>query len=160
MNALSTANALAPVLFAQVPGLFTALTLALGAVMGSFLTCAAWRAPRGESLWAPPSHCPHCGATLGVADLVPILSWVAARGRCRHCGTAVSARYPLIELATVALSVGLGALTGANLYYFGGLPVVGLWVFVALVGLEHKRLALKTLAVAVATSALWGWALL
>ncbi len=48
---------------------------------------------------SPPSHCPACGTPLGPVDLVPVLSWVVLRGRCRHCGARISARYPLIELA-------------------------------------------------------------
>jgi leader peptidase (prepilin peptidase)/N-methyltransferase len=70
-----------------------------GACVGSFLNVVLWRLPRGESVVAPPSHCPSCGTDLGPAELVPIASWLALRGHCRHCGTKISARYPLVELA-------------------------------------------------------------
>ncbi len=75
-----------------------------GASVGSFLTLASWRLPRDESLIAPPSRCPGCNHRLGFKDLFPILSWAARRGRCAHCATRVSARYPAIELVT-ALAV-------------------------------------------------------
>ena len=76
--------------------LFFALT---GACFGSLTAAMAWRLPRGITVWGR-SACPHCGRALGVADLIPILSWLALRGRCRHCHTPVSAAYPLVEGAT------------------------------------------------------------
>lgn len=80
------------------------LAAVLGAVMGSFLNCAAWRIAHGENFVRGRSHCPACGHTLGAPDLVPVLSWVFLRGRCRHCGAKISARYPLTELAFALLT--------------------------------------------------------
>ncbi|HEX6833866.1 MAG TPA: A24 family peptidase [Rudaea sp.] len=45
-----------------------------------------------------PSHCPHCKHRLGVLENIPLLSWLALRGRCKHCGAAISIQYPLVEL--------------------------------------------------------------
>lgn len=84
---------------------FIALSLMLGAALGSFLNCAAWRIARGESFVTGRSRCPDCGHTLGARDLVPVLSWLLLRGRCRCCGTRVSARYPLTELLFAALTL-------------------------------------------------------
>ena len=70
-----------------------------GALVGSFLNVVLWRVPRGESVVSPGSHCPSCETFLRPIELVPILSWVALRGRCRTCGASISARYPLVELA-------------------------------------------------------------
>jgi leader peptidase (prepilin peptidase)/N-methyltransferase len=75
----------------------------LGALIGSFVNVVLWRVPRGESIVRPPSHCPSCGHELGPLELVPVVSWVALRGRCRHCGVHISARYPLVELAVALL---------------------------------------------------------
>jgi leader peptidase (prepilin peptidase) / N-methyltransferase len=77
----------------------------VGLVVGSFLNVVLWRVPRGESIVSPPSHCPSCDTPLRPAELVPVLSWVVQRGRCRHCGATISARYPLVELATAAAFV-------------------------------------------------------
>lgn len=74
------------------------LAVVLGAVMGSFLNCAAGRMARGESFLRGHSHCMSCGHELGARDLVPVFSWVCSRGRCRYCGEKVSGRYPLTEL--------------------------------------------------------------
>ena len=82
-----------------------ALAFALGAVFGSFLNCAAWRIAHGESFLRGRSHCTTCGHALGVRDLVPILSWLFQRGRCRYCGAKISVRYPLTELAFAVLTV-------------------------------------------------------
>jgi leader peptidase (prepilin peptidase)/N-methyltransferase len=71
----------------------------LGAALGSFLNVVLWRVPRHESIVQPPSHCPSCGTPLEPRDLVPVLSWLVLRGRCRHCGEPIAARYPLVELA-------------------------------------------------------------
>jgi leader peptidase (prepilin peptidase)/N-methyltransferase len=70
-----------------------------GLVIGSVLNVVLWRVPRGESVVSPPSHCTACDARLGPPDLIPVMSWLVLRGRCRHCGTEISARYPSIELA-------------------------------------------------------------
>ena len=76
-----------------------------GAAMGSFLNCAAYRIAHGESFMTGRSRCPNCGHVLGPPDLVPILSWLFLRGKCRHCGAPVAARYFLTECAFCALSI-------------------------------------------------------
>lgn len=71
----------------------------LGLLIGSFLNVVIWRVPRGESL-LPSSHCPRCGAPIRAWQNVPVLSWLALRGRAACCGARISARYPLVELGT------------------------------------------------------------
>ena len=77
----------------------------LGAVLGSFLNCAAYRIAHGESFLKGRSRCPACGHTLGVLDLVPVFSWLLLRGRCRYCGKKVSVRYLLAELFFALVTV-------------------------------------------------------
>jgi len=62
-----------------------------------------YRLPRGESLFFPASHCPACGHALGAADNIPVIGWLALRGRCRYCGAAIASRYPLVELLCAAV---------------------------------------------------------
>ena len=83
-----------------------------GAAMGSFLNCAAWRIAHGEGFLKGRSHCPGCGRELGPAELVPVLSWLMLRGRCRGCGEKISVRYPLTELF-------FALVTALCLYRFG-----------------------------------------
>lgn len=86
-----------PALLIAIPTLFGGL---FGLVLGSFFNVVIWRLPRGESLVRPRSACPNCGAQIRAVDNVPLLSWLALRGRCRDCREAISPRYPLVELAT------------------------------------------------------------
>lgn len=75
----------------------------LGAVMGSFMNCLAWRLVNAESVLHGRSHCPACEHTLGVLDLVPILSWVLLGGKCRYCKQKIGVRYVLVEIVMAAL---------------------------------------------------------
>jgi leader peptidase (prepilin peptidase)/N-methyltransferase len=70
-----------------------------GLLIGSFLTVVAHRVPRGESIVGPRSRCPSCGKQIAAYDNVPVFSWLFLRGRARCCGTSISPRYPLTELA-------------------------------------------------------------
>lgn len=81
----------------------------LGLVIGSFLNVVVYRLPRGMSVVHPRSRCPACETQLAGIDNVPVLSWVALRGRCRHCTAPVSVRYPVVELVTGLLFAGTAA---------------------------------------------------
>lgn len=72
----------------------------LGLLIGSFLNLCIDRLPKGESILWPRSHCEACGQELGARELVPVLSYLFLRGRCRHCGMAIPARLPLVEGST------------------------------------------------------------
>jgi leader peptidase (prepilin peptidase) / N-methyltransferase len=74
--------------------------------VGSFLNVVVARVPIGRSVVHPPSACMECGQVLAWYDNVPVLSWLALRGRCRTCGTAISWRYPAVELSTALLVAG------------------------------------------------------
>lgn len=74
-----------------------------GLCFGSFITCASYRLPLDIDVIKKPSFCPSCNAKLTFKDLWPVLSWVTAGGKCRHCKTKVSVRYPLIEIFTAAI---------------------------------------------------------
>jgi leader peptidase (prepilin peptidase)/N-methyltransferase len=73
--------------------------------IGSFLNVCIGRLPRGESIVSPPSRCPVCGHGIKWRDNIPVLSYLLLRGRCRTCGTGISARYPATEAATAAAFV-------------------------------------------------------
>ena len=71
----------------------------LGACMGSFLNCMAWRVVHGESVLRGRSHCDVCGHVLTAGDLIPVVSYLVHRGRCRWCGANLSARHVWGEAA-------------------------------------------------------------
>jgi leader peptidase (prepilin peptidase) / N-methyltransferase len=120
--------------------LFLILAGVLGLIIGSFLNVVVWRVPRGESITHPPSHCPACGADVRPRDNVPVVSWLLLRGRCRDCKAPISARYPLVELATAVVFVVLAARIGLE----PGLPAFlylgAIGVALALIDLDVKRL--------------------
>ena len=71
----------------------------IGACIGSFLNVVIYRLPRGLSIGKPThSFCPNCKTRLGLPDLMPLLSWLFLKGKCRHCGNKVAARYFIVEL--------------------------------------------------------------
>jgi leader peptidase (prepilin peptidase)/N-methyltransferase len=74
-----------------------------GLAIGSFMTVVAARVPAGESVVAPRSRCPRCGAMIRTRDNIPVLSWLLLRGRCRDCGERIPARYPILEVSTAIL---------------------------------------------------------
>jgi leader peptidase (prepilin peptidase) / N-methyltransferase len=90
----------------MTPETLTILGLALiGASIGSFLNVSIYRLPRRESLVWPASHCTSCGRTLAWYENVPVVGWLALRGRCRTCGERISIVYPIVELVTAAVFV-------------------------------------------------------
>jgi leader peptidase (prepilin peptidase) / N-methyltransferase len=80
----------------------------LGLAIGSFLNVVIHRVPAKQSVVRPPSRCPRCEREIAPRDNIPVLSWLLLRGKCRHCGEPISARYPLVEMATAALFVAGG----------------------------------------------------
>jgi leader peptidase (prepilin peptidase)/N-methyltransferase len=113
------------------------LTGVVGAVVGSFLNVVIHRLPRGESVVKPRSRCPECGAQIAGYDNVPVISWLVLRGRCRHCGTGISPRYPAVELLTAAAFVGVVLVRGFDDDLVLELPFVA--ALIALAGIDFDR---------------------
>lgn len=80
----------------------------MGLLVGSFLTVVVDRVPRGGSVVAPPSACGACGSRLTAPDLVPVVSWLALRGRCRHCGNPIGKEPLILEIANASIFVLFG----------------------------------------------------
>ncbi len=80
---------------------------AWGAAWGSFFNVAIYRWPRGMSVVSPPSHCPGCARPIRAWQNLPILGWLALRGKAACCGTRISPRYPAIELLSAVLCVAI-----------------------------------------------------
>ncbi len=141
----------------SLPAVFITIAVLFGLVIGSFLNVVIHRLPKmlerewaqqcaelagGEpaelpkyNLAAPRSACPGCGAPITAQQNIPIISWLALRGRCAACGIAISARYPLVEAVT-ALATGFCA------WHFGfGLPAFAamlfLWCMIALSFIDY-----------------------
>lgn len=117
------------------PMLIGVLLFPVGLVIGSFSSVLVHRLPRKESILKPRSHCPTCSHTLGPAELVPVLSWVWQRGRCRHCATGIPLRYPLLELLCGMAAMAGGVLAG----WIGGAGLIGAWIGGALLFSRYRR---------------------
>lgn len=112
----------------------------LGLIIGSFLNVVIYRLPRGESIVRPGSRCTDCGAPLCALELVPVLSYVFLRRRCRHCGAVISWRYPAVELVTAALFVVAHMRLGIGRELVFGLVLSAAVVAVSAIDLEHRRI--------------------
>ncbi len=133
------------------PAFLATVTGLLGMLVGSFLNVVIHRLPkmmerdwaaqcaelRGEAVAAPETYnlvvprsaCPACGHRIGALQNIPVVSWIALRGKCSACRTPISIRYPLVEALTGALSVGLALHFGYGLALAGAL--VFAWALVA-----------------------------
>jgi len=115
-----------------------ALVFVLGACIGSFLNVLADRLPAGRSIVHPPSHCEACGRRLTPLELIPILSYLLLRGRCRTCRAPIPRRVLLLELATAVafwllyLKYGVSLRLVILAFYFS------LFLTIAVIDLEHK----------------------
>ena len=83
----------------------------IGLCFGSFATVVTYRLPRGKSVVRLRSSCVSCSHRLGVADLVPVFSWITLQGRCRYCKNKISVRYLLVELLCGILFLCMARLT-------------------------------------------------
>ena len=143
----------------QNPALGFPLAAGLGLLVGSFLNVVILRLPRrmewawkrdsreilGEpELYDPPppgivverSHCPHCGHQLSWYENIPVLSWLALRGKCRSCKAPISIQYPAVELLTMLLFVACVWRFGFGWQGFGALVLTGF--LVALSGIDIR----------------------
>lgn len=143
----------------QNPALGFPLAAALGLVVGSFLNVVILRLPRRmewqwkrdarEVLEQPeiydppppgiavePSHCPHCKARLRWYENIPLVSWLAQGGKCRHCGERISAQYPLVEALTMLLTLACVWRFGFGWQGFGA--ILFTWFLVAMSGIDFR----------------------
>jgi leader peptidase (prepilin peptidase)/N-methyltransferase len=123
-----------------MPLLTPVVVTLLGLLVGSFLNVCIYRLPRGESVVWPGSRCPACGRGLAWFENVPVLGWLALRGRCRTCRAPIPAHYPVVEAVT-------GALFLAALLVYGPTPLLAVrvaflcaLVVLFMIDLEHQIL--------------------
>jgi leader peptidase (prepilin peptidase) / N-methyltransferase len=79
----------------------------IGLILGSFYNVCIYRIPKGVSVAFPPSHCTNCSTRLKALDLIPVLSYIFLKGKCRYCKDKISPRYAVIELLTGILFAAL-----------------------------------------------------
>ena len=104
---------------------FACFAFGLGCCIASFLNVCIWRLPRNESVVRPPSHCPKCNARIRWYQNIPVLSWLALRGRCANCHEPISVRYTVVELLGGILFL-LAYLQWASGFFIHEEPLFGL----------------------------------
>ena len=109
-----------------------------GLAIGSFMTVVAARVPAGESVVAPRSRCPRCGATIRMRDNIPVLSWLLLRGRCRDCGERIPVRYPILELSTAVLMAAPFFVYESIWVACGVAALLALMPVISVIDLEHR----------------------
>ncbi|MCL2341700.1 MAG: prepilin peptidase [Firmicutes bacterium] len=92
------------------------LVFIIGTLIGSFFTLALYRMPKGENILNKRSYCPKCGHQLGFFDLVPILSYLSLKGRCKYCSEKISPRYLIIEISSGVLFLLFAVSMKINIY--------------------------------------------
>jgi leader peptidase (prepilin peptidase) / N-methyltransferase len=112
----------------------------LGLCVGSFLNVCIHRLPRRESLLWPASRCPRCGTSLRWVHNVPLVSWIALRGRCASCRAPISAQYPVVELVTALLWVLIVWWTPAGPLLASRLVLATILIVLFAIDLEHQIL--------------------
>jgi len=109
----------------------------LGSAVGSFLNVLIYRLPREESIVFPPSHCTSCNARLKPKDLIPILSYIFLRGKCRYCGAKISWRYPMVEFVSAIFFTTVFWIYGFSFFSLKLLVLFSLCLPIFLIDLKH-----------------------
>ncbi len=112
--------------------------LLVGMAVGSFLNVCIYRLPRSLSLIHPPSMCPSCRTKIPFYDNVPVASYLWLRGRCRHCGVAISLRYPLVELVSGLFAVAVFARYGFSWESLFLYSLVGALLVITFIDIDHQ----------------------
>ncbi|OEU52694.1 MAG: peptidase A24 [Desulfobacterales bacterium C00003060] len=109
-----------------------------GMAIGSFANVCIYRLPRSLSLILPRSMCPNCKARIAFYDNVPVASYLWLRGRCRHCGTAISLRYPMVELVSGLFAVAIFMRHGLSLEGIVLYGLVEALLVITFIDIDHK----------------------
>ncbi|ADY56221.1 Prepilin peptidase [Syntrophobotulus glycolicus DSM 8271] len=114
----------------------------LGLLIGSFLNTVIYRVPRRESFVVTRSHCPNCGHCLKPWELVPVLSYLIQKGRCRKCGIKISLRYPAVEILTgiIFILIAMYSDWAAIPELLTGLAFASLLIALSFIDMETMRL--------------------
>lgn len=148
--------------YAQYPVIFGLVTFVFGTLVGSFLNVVILRLPLileqtwqeeaalilGEApkatarvtLWGPRSACPSCSSTIRAYDNIPVVSFLLLRGRCRDCSTRIALRYPLIELMTGFVTLGLLIALGWNTTFAAALVLSYGLIALTFIDFDHQIL--------------------
>ena len=110
-----------------------------GLVFGSFFNVCIYRIPREENIAFPPSHCANCNRELKAYELIPVISYLALGGRCRGCKQKISFIYPLIELITGFMFLGMYINFGISINTFKYIILFSILLIEAVIDIKTKE---------------------
>lgn len=139
------------------PRLVSAVVFVFGLLIGSFLNVVIYRLPAEESIVWPGSHCPKCDRPLQPWENIPVLSWLALRGRCSSCRSPISWRYPAIELLNALLWVAVYLTFGFTLQTLALLVLVSLMVVIFWIDFDTQYIYDQTTFPGVALGLLYSY---
>ena len=116
----------------------TLLLFAFGACIGSFLNVCIFRIPEKLSIVFPGSFCPICKKNIPYYYNIPILSYIFLMGRCKHCKSCISFRYPMVELLAGVFTVLLFVKFGITPQLFFWMCFVYVLIVISLIDLDHQ----------------------
>ena len=108
----------------------TIMAFIFGTVLGSFYNVVGYRIPKEESIVSPPSHCPKCNHRLGISELVPVLSYIFLRGKCKNCKSKISMFYPIFELTTGILFAISYLIFGLNINFIISITFISMLLII------------------------------
>ncbi len=111
-----------------------------GLIVGSFLNVCILRIPEEQSIVSPGSRCPGCGSPIKPYDNIPVVSWLLLRGKCRNCGTTISAMYPAMEFLTGLIFVACYSAFGVTIDTFKWLLFSSLILVLTVTDLQTRLL--------------------
>jgi leader peptidase (prepilin peptidase)/N-methyltransferase len=114
------------------------LVVLLGLIIGSFLNVCIYRLPHNQSVVTPPSHCMVCDTQLHLFDIVPVLSYLVLRGKCRYCNAVVSLRYALVELLTAGMFLWCLEVIGFTPNLIIALIVTAFLIVITFIDYDHQ----------------------
>ncbi|MBO0960713.1 prepilin peptidase [Neobacillus sp. MM2021_6] len=127
--------------------MFFILIFIYGITFGSFYNVVGLRVPLNQSIVKPRSHCPNCNHTLTAIDLIPVLSYLFLRGKCRRCKAPISPFYPIIELITGILFMMAPILMGWSFEIIIAWTLVSLMVIIFVSDIHYMIIPDKVLLV-------------
>lgn len=117
--------------------LINSFVIIIGLIIGSFLNVCIYRIPENQSIVRPPSHCNKCNNRLKIIDLIPVISYLILRGKCRYCKEKVAVRYMLVELLTAILFLLVYNHYNINIETIYYLILVSILVVISFIDIDH-----------------------
>ncbi len=135
---------------------YAVLSFIFSSIIGSFLNVCIYRIPLSQSIVYPPSHCPSCNRRIKWYDNIPLISYIALRGKCRYCSTHISFRYFLVEFITGLLGLLLYLKYGLSVntlifFIFSCLLIVGSFIDLSFMVIPD-RISITLIAIGIVSS--------